>query len=868
MRRLELLGCSVDMSTGALSGGRSGRLTTRELDLLRYLAGRREAVDRRKLLCQVFGYRPNVASRAVDKAMNSLRAKIERDPAEPEHLITVQGVGYRFVPKTPPAAPQPSSSPLLFEPDRFVGHTDTLAELAAALRAPGLVTVVGTGGLGKTRLARRAARLYAEQTGEQARLCELVEARTADDLLRVLASSLGLSLQGRERAAADRLGHALDAMGPVVVILDNLEQLVEHRGLIERWRALAPRARLLGTSRRPLELAGERVLPLRPLNEVEAVELLTERAASGGLQVDGLELLARHLEGLPLALELAAVRLRTLGPAQILARLRDRLDLLKGPRDEIGPLRRALDWSWALLPAAEKTALAELSVFAGGISIEAAEVVLDPDPAGRPTVDLLDALVSASLLVRRPLGGSVRLEMLETIRGYARERLQALGPEQTARIELAHAAWFAQKGTREHLRGLTGPSSREVRQDLIEEGENLFVACRRSIRHGRPELAEPTCAASWTVLRHIGVSSTAVELTTALLEMDGLDRAQRARIGTMCGEVVALADPRRGRQLLLRALTDAHEAQDPELVLKASRNYGSLLRTLGELEDAVHTLEHGLTFAESDGAQEGLLLRELSLAVAARGDLEQAISLCERALQLHHEAGYERGVALVRGVLALYLMETGRLLQAEEHMQAALQTFLALGERAAASSTRGNLGMLAARRGDLHAAAQAHLASAQDARAAGDLLGEASSLQSLVGALLVLEELERARTHLDRSEALAGQLGDVFLQARGLRYRGGLYLAQGHPEEALSVLLRSEELLRGQGQQLFRMYTLSRIVEAHRQLGNLERAQAVLDEVVQWADAHVQPGSELAKQVTELRASLDQSSSRYPSTLA
>ncbi len=227
METLELSGIVVDLARREVRrDGETLGLTAMEVALLRYLAARAgEVVTQASLLEDVWGYHPDVETRAVANAVKRLRVKIERDPKEPAHLLTAFGVGYRL---------ELGAGPPLEAGDAFVGRAGELAALAEALQGgAGLTTLTGPGGAGKTRLARR----FADRAGRPVCFCELAEARTGEDALRLVAGALGVPLDAAGAARAERVGRALAGRGPLLLVLDNVEQvLAPAAALVERWR--------------------------------------------------------------------------------------------------------------------------------------------------------------------------------------------------------------------------------------------------------------------------------------------------------------------------------------------------------------------------------------------------------------------------------------------------------------------------------------------------------------------------------------------------------------------------------------------------------------------------------------------------------
>ncbi|MFF3759885.1 ATP-binding protein [Streptomyces sp. NPDC002185] len=356
----------------------------------------------------------------------------------------------------PPAAaaggPAPDSGNIRPRLTSFVGREPELAALRADLTRSRLVTLTGPGGSGKTRLAEEAALRAA---GPAAWIAELAPLDDPDALPGAVLSALRLreiNLITREGAPLkdDPTAHLVEhlARRPLLLVLDNCEHVIDAAAaLAETLLTHCPQLRVLATSREPLGVPGESVRPVEPLPPDPAHRLFTERARTvrpsfdlardGGEAVDEI---CRRLDGLPLAIELAAARLRLLTPRQIADRLDDRFLLLTSGSRTVLPrqqtLRAVVDWSWDLLDPAERTLLRQVSVFAGGWDLAAAEA-LSPSAA-----DALGALVDKSLVVATPTeGGEMRYRLLETIHEYAAERA-AEEPELLAAAEATHTAHF------------------------------------------------------------------------------------------------------------------------------------------------------------------------------------------------------------------------------------------------------------------------------------------------------------------------------------------------------------------------------------------------------------------------------------------
>jgi predicted ATPase/DNA-binding winged helix-turn-helix (wHTH) protein len=855
MRPLSLHGCVVDLDTGAVSGGWTQHLTTRELVLLGYLAERPgQDVSREALLVEAFGYAESASSRAVDKAMTSLRAKVEVDRSAPEHLITVVGYGYRFV---PPPAPQPTSSrPLPAERGAFVGRADDLQRLRS-LVGPGLLTLVGAGGIGKTRLALQLAR---ERPGS--RLVELAGARSREDILRLVGSALDLPLNLSGTPPAEQIGHALAALGPALVVLDNLEHLLEHAPLLSSWLALAPSVHLLATSRRPLDLAGERVHRVEPLEEEDALALLAERARQRGLdpsEEPALGELCRSLDGLPLALELAAARLGSLGATELRQRLHERLTLLRS-RDKSAPERHTtlaamLDWSWSLLDGVERTALAELSVFPSDFTAEAAEAALSPPADGRPALEVLDVLLDSSLLQRHVSEGAVRLGMLETVRVYAADRLAALAPETQQRALAAHASYYAALG--ERLRGTRGPDAPARIQRLIRETPHLVAACRAAMAAGDGT----TALTALETVRRVVVGQGPHELMLALSEqlyaLSSLPPRQRAHATFFYGYALAEERPQEAREVLERALVLSEELGAHELADKVRQELAMVLVGLGQPEQARVYFEKLVQSA--DPARRASPRRRLAMLAQIAGAFPQAAALYVSACEDARACQDQFGVGMALNGLVWAAIRQGQLEEAVPMLDEAERIFQAFGAKIGVLHLHATRGQILARRGERPRALPLMREAVEGFRALGDRRSMLILELELGGELLEEGLHEEALRYLTEAEQLAHDLRD----ARGLEgsrmLRGHLMLAMGQPEAALRILLPLREDQQAGGVTAVSLSTDLAIVNALLSCERWTEASARLAEIEQaLADRGLGPTTEMGMEVVNLKEKLQE----------
>jgi len=361
----------------------------------------------------------------------------------------------------------------------FVGREHEIARIGNLLERERLITLLGPGGAGKTRLAREAMSRWVDRVKDGVWMVELAPVET--DVTGAVLGALGLrDAVLREaivaRHALDRLLDAL-AERETILILDNCEHVVAGAAeLAEQLLGGCPRLRIVATSREALGIAGESIVPVTPLEQTAAERLFGDRARAArpdfAFDEHAAEI-CRRLDGLPLALELAAARLRTLSASELAARLDDRFRLLTGGSRTALPrhrtLRAVVDWSWELLEEPERRLTAQLAVFPAGATVESASAV-----AGEDVLDGLSALAERSL-IQVVAGEPTRYRMLETIREYALEKLAGAGELEQARDR--HARYFAALVARAEPE-LRGADQHRWFARLQDERENILAALR------------------------------------------------------------------------------------------------------------------------------------------------------------------------------------------------------------------------------------------------------------------------------------------------------------------------------------------------------------------------------------------------------
>ncbi|MFF0970290.1 AfsR/SARP family transcriptional regulator [Streptomyces sp. NPDC003703] len=466
--------------------------------------------DVRRLLADRLGSDPGPELRALHGRLlggDGPRQDRRRGTGGPDPYATAIAPGRPAAaapadPAPPAAAPAPPSSNLRARLTSFVGRESDIDALRADLASARLITLLGPGGAGKTRLSQEAAEALRPAPPDGVWLAELAPVDDPDAVPEAVLTAVGaretvLYGAGAEEiraAVADRHDDPVErlvehcARRRMLLLLDNCEHVVDAAAhLVEELLARCPRLTVLATSREPLGVPGELLRPVEPLPDPVALRLFAERGAAvrPGFRTDAdadtaaaCAEICRRLDGLPLAIELAAARLRMLSPRQIADRLDDRFRLLTSGSRTVLPrqqtLRAVVDWSWDLLDAGEREVLSRLSVFAGGCDLAAAEAVCGP-----AAFDALGSLVDKSLVVAAPAAdGAMRYRLLETVAEYAAERLAQTGGRAAAeRAHLVHYREVA-RTTDPLLRG-SGQLAAIARFEL--EYENLRTALRHAV---------------------------------------------------------------------------------------------------------------------------------------------------------------------------------------------------------------------------------------------------------------------------------------------------------------------------------------------------------------------------------------------------
>ncbi|GGO29058.1 SARP family transcriptional regulator [Microbispora rosea subsp. aerata] len=580
------------------------------------------------------------------------------------------------------ALDHPVRAGVRFDTTPLLGRDDDLRRVRALLAASRVVSILGPGGLGKTRLAHAVAREAAQPV---VHFVELVGVTAPEDLVGEVGSALGVrdsvtghrTLTPRQRAdVRARIARQLD-LAPALLVLDNCEHLIEAvADLVAYLTATTRELRVLTTTRSPLAIAAERVYPLPQLGLDDAVALFRDRATAARpgvhLDEDDVRAVVARLDGLPLAIELAAAKVRVMSPAEIARRLDDRFTLLRGG-DRSAPSRHqtllaVIDWSWNLLGERERRALRRLSAFPDGFALDAAEEVLGGDALAD-----IEELVEQSLLTVVEADGGVRYRMLETVREFGRMRLEAAGETEQARA--AVRAWALGYADR-HGDRLYSPEQVDAMDRMRAEETNLSDVLREALAGPDPEAVVvlfSALAGYWSIrgdhMRSIALTSAVAAALSGWTPPPRL--LDRARTALSIALINTMILPTEASETLTRMLSElGPDSANPDIRALVT----ALLTAVSDPEDGMDKLT-----ADPDPQIRRIALHWLSLLRENAGDPAGALDAARAALELVGDDGGPWHRAWLHTQLAGLYAHLGDSASATRHATAALPVLERLG---------------------------------------------------------------------------------------------------------------------------------------------------------------------------------------------
>jgi predicted ATPase/DNA-binding SARP family transcriptional activator len=838
------LAAEEDLAEAAVSCGHARDLIA-DLEHLAVTHPLRERVHELLIRSLYADGRQAEALTAYERIRTTLAEELGADPGarlRELHVSVLRGDSIDPVASTTPVpAPTPPRSNLRAPLTSFVGRREDVAELSRLLsNGTRLVTMVGPGGAGKTRLATETSRSLVDQSGDGIWFVELAPLGDAADVAPAVLSTLGASEYvdvspahfapkhiPTSRAATQRL---VEVIGDrrILLVFDNCEHLVQEvAGLVDSLLASCPRLRVLTTSREPLSIPGEHLHPVGPLglppedsatDEYPSMQLFVDRARAVRPDFQLTEAnraavaeICRRLDGMPLAIELAAARLRALTPPQIVDRLADRFRLLTSgsrtalPRHQT--LRAVVEWSWDLLDSDEQAVARRLSLFSGGATLDAAEVICsDESIPSESVLGVLASLVDKSLVEAAADERSVRYRMLETVRAYAGEQLQASGEYE--RFRHAHTAYFSRMLRKARPKLRTGEQIEWIHR-LDADNENLIDALRTAIDIGSARIAVQMVAVLGEYWTMSGRPAEAVSWMQAALAVHGksapIDKAEALYLLAL-GRMSTSDDPATSFQQGIRGLATVRWMTRKHRILIDSG--------IGLFTNAVWAAvrrDKATCFAELEaaGRHPDPWIRNMGLMTSAmfrenEGEVEEMVVNLNIALDGFRKIGDRFGTSMALRGLAGYWATTGDHAAALEALVEALRLIEELGTTEGVNQLLGSCAMSRIELGD-YDGARADLERARRlSEETGSRGGEAMAYMGLAKIEFRLDRVDQARELAERAyatldldaERIAPHGQAVMLGALSRIYAsiGDVEKAQQYAREAVGLALSTEDM--------------------------------------------------------------------------
>ena len=669
----------------------------------------------------------------------------------------------------------------------FIGREKEIADIKRSMATTHVLTLLGPGGAGKTRLALQIAAECVDLLHDGVWLVDLAPISDPTLVAQTAASAVGLREPGRSPMEA-----LIDFLRPksLMLILDNCEHvLAAAADLCSGLLRHAPNLRILATSRETLGITGELVYRVPPLplpdphdaaspdsvGQFAAVQLFVERAtfqqpgfAITTSNAKTIATICRRLDGIPLALELAAARVKVLSLDQIAARLNDRFRLLTGGARTDLPhhqtLRAAMDWSYDLLPEDERALFRRLSVFVGGFTLEAAESVC-ADAAGLDSshvLDLLSRLVDKSLVtVDDRAKSEVRYRLLETVRQYSFDRMVEAG--EVERVRNRHRDFYQNLAERAELE-LTGPEQKTWLDRLEIEHDNYRAALEWSMADAKGAEAATRLAGSlWWFWEVRGYWSEARRwLKAALARKEGVSAAARAKaLNAASGIALRQGDSAETKAFAQESLELSRQLGDKRTTASCLVILGTQACRMQDYKQAAELSGESLTLSREVGDNWGTAWAQgiLGLVAAEEKDYTRATALMEESIQGMRTLGTQWGMGIMLVNLGLVTREQGDLARAVSLFEEALGVLRQLGDKSYISYTQLNLGAVASALGEHTRAAQLYADSLALRKELEDRRGMATCVAALGCTAAGLGDFDRAARLLGAAEAMRERVG-------------------------------------------------------------------------------------------------------------
>jgi predicted ATPase/class 3 adenylate cyclase/Tfp pilus assembly protein PilF len=706
-------------------------------------------------------------------SMHDLGVHLLKDLGEPQQIFELlhPDMNWREFPPLRSLSTRSHNLPAQQTP--FLGREEELAQIAQRLQNPNcrLLTLVGPGGTGKTRLSIHTAAEKIEEFSHGVYFVSLAPLASPDVLVSTVADSVGFTFYGPTDPKVQLLTYLRDKS--MLLVMDNFEHLIEGAGLIADILTSAPEIKMIATSRERLNLHGEWIFEVGgmrvpdgelvgELEEYSAVQLFLQNARRvrptfALTQEDRpwIAQICRLVEGLPLGIELAATWVRMLTCEEIAREISSNIDFLESSMrdlpDRHRSLRAVFDYSWNLLTEMERKALRKLGIFRGGFQREAAARVANA------SLPLLTSLVDKSLLRRTPQG---RYEMHEVLRQYAEEKLRESNQEWEKALS-THATYYMEllKAREEDL---MGEQQREALDAISLELENVRAAWTWALEHADPEVYDQALDALYHFYEIRGWFQEGQERFAQAVQRLIQQGGRRAGSGDLKGIILSRALSRQGR----------------------------LAYRLGSYGQATEVLQEGLALARRHGVwhEVAFALNNLGSVSYALGEYQEARQLHYEGLTIYRELDDERGVASALNNLGVIAESQSEYAEAKQLFEEAIGIFEEIGDRRGVARGLSNLGVVAESEGDYQEAEELYTGALEICREIGERWGQAASLNNLGYVANALEDYPAAQQYF--YEALQATMA-IRAVPVALDVLAGLalsYVKTGRRETALNLL--------------------------------------------------------------------------------
>ena len=819
-------------------GGRILKLERIPMALLILLVeGRGQLVTRSQIIERIWGKDVFLdTDNSINAAIRKIRQVLKDDPEQPRFVQTITGRGYRFIAPVVEAGrvaagrnaagerlsidsgfseksverAEVLSSSLPPQRTGFVGREKEVAAASELLlrQDVSLVTVTGPGGIGKTRLAVQLASGMVEHFPGGVHFVSLSSLTDPGLIASVIVQTLGIREAGVQ-SPLEILKQSLRSArrAPVLLLLDNFEHLVDAVPTVAELLTLGPKLKILVTSRSALHVYGENEFPVPPLalpesrslpaveslSQYPAVALFVQRAvaAKPDFQLTRenaaavIEICAR-LDGLPLAIELAAARVKVLSPSSMQARLTSRLQLLTGGARDMPQrhqtLRAAMDWSYDLLTPTEQKVLRRLSVFVGGCTLEGAEAVCDAKgDLDLDLLDLMESMVDKSLVQRdEQAQGESRFVMLETIREYALEKLEASGEK--ALMKRAHAAYclvLAEEKATEQ----SGAAGAEWLAHFAVEHDNFRAGLEWLTETGEVEWGLRLGAALfrfWEMREYLAEGRARLAKLLKIAETHTPTKAHNRALFAAGVLAVEQGDYASAETLIRQSLEISRELGDQQGAAVSLNALAVSARDRGDVSNARSLFEESLALWREVGDQKAVArsLSNLANIVKLQGDNPRARSLYAECLSIFSGLGDRTGVAWSMNYQGDVVRDQGDSAGARVLYEEALAIFRELGDRWGIAGTLADLGSLASEQGDYSAAQDLYRQSIRIFQELEHKRGIARLLECFACSAAVQLEAERSLRLAGAAAALRQNIGAPLTTAEQAKLEASLHPAR------------------------------------------------------------------------------------------